>query len=199
MATEYLNPTSVTTPSVGGSSCSGSSTARSCTAESECHESLDKATADHKNFSSPSYQAYWSSATLKVDWKTLAQASNERSCENGPDNRGEYRLKYSLNGGSTWFDFSGFPRRGYNTNQTGTVSLSLSTGQDISKVQVRINCQADGTNCPTGACCYGANYCSCRIDTEAACEGYYLGDGTSCTGACDFPACGGEDPFPPPV
>lgn len=180
MATETLYPTVVQTPAVGGSSCSGTATARTCAANSACGASLDKATAEHKTFQSPTYQAYWSSASLKVDWKTDGQPTDGRACENGPDNRGEFKLEYTLNGGSTYFSFSGFPRRGYNTQQTGTATLSLSTAQDVSKVRVRINCQADGAACPTGACCYGAMFCSCRIDTEENCGLGYQGDGTTC-------------------
>jgi hypothetical protein len=197
MATETLYPTTVTTPSVGGGSCSGNDTARTCDAISECDGGLQKETADHKSFQSPSYQSYWTSATLYAAWKTDGQSTSDRYCVNFTG-RGEFKLRYTLNA-STWYDFSGFPRYGYNLTKTGTASLGLSTSQDISKVRVRNNCQAEGGACPTGACCSGVNFCSCSITTEAACGGYYLGDSTSCSGACDFPACGGGDPFPPPV
>jgi hypothetical protein len=196
MATETLYPNSVQTPSIGGGSCSGSDTARNCYAVSNCGDGLVKETADHHNFTSPSYQTYWSSASLKIYWDKDGQPSGSRDCVNYTG-RGEYRLKYTTNN-STYYDCSGFPKAGENLNKTGNVTIGLSTSQDISKVRVRINCQAEAPACPTGACCTGVNYCSCSIQTEAACGGYYLGDSTTCSGACDFPACGGGDPFPPP-
>lgn len=198
MSTETLYPTAVTTPSTGGGSCSGSDTARNCSAVSNCGDGLVKSTADHRTWQSPSYQAYWSSVDLKIAWDKDGQPSGSRDCENYTG-RGEYRLKYSLNGGGAYYDVSGFPKAGENLNKTGTATVGLSTSQNIGNVKVRINCQAEAPSCPTGACCTGTNFCNCSVQTEAGCSGYYLGDDVSCTGSCEFPLCGGGDPFPPPA
>lgn len=192
MATETLYPNTVTSPGgAGGGSCSGTDRARTCDSESECDEGLVKTSADHKTFDSPSYQSYWSSVTLKVDWRTDAQATDERDCVNGGANRGEFKLYYTTNG-STYSYFSGFPRDGFNLAKTGTATLGLSVGQDISKVNVRIVSEAQGDTCPTGRCCYGTLQCDCRIDTQAGCApGTYGGDGTSCDGTCYHELCDG--------
>ncbi|MHC4372389.1 MAG: hypothetical protein ACYSW8_32710, partial [Planctomycetota bacterium] len=183
-----------TTPSSGGTACAGSDTARTCDAESECGEGVKKETADHKSFQSPTYQSYWSSATLKVDWRTEAMATHERDCINGrnpPGDRGNFELKYSLNGGSGWSNFSGFPWYGFNLAKTGTVTVGLSTSQNIANVRVRIESHAEAPACATGACCYGTLFCDCRIDTEAGCSpGTYQGDGTSCD-PCWHEGCDG--------
>lgn len=190
MSTETLRPTTVTSPGgAGGGSCSGTASARTCDSESACGGGLVKTSADHKSFASPSYQSYWSSVTLKVDWRTEAQATDERACSNGAADRGEFKLYYTTNG-STFSYFSGFPRDGFNLVKTGTATLGLSTSQDISKVQVRIISEAQGNACPTGRCCYGTLLCDCRIDTEAGCSpGLYGGDGTTCDGSCYHELC----------
>ena len=185
MPTETLYPTAVTSPSSGGNSCSGTVRARTCDETSNCGDGLVKGTADHRSWSNGSFSAWRDLATLKVAWRVDAQAAGTRDCEN--NGRGEMRLKYSINNGSSFAFVSGFPKTGANSSQSGTASISLSPSQDLTDVKVRINCQVEAPECATGACCYGPGDCTCRIDTEAACGNGYQGDGTACVGQCYVP------------
>lgn len=181
MPTETLYPTVVVTPSTGGTACSGTVRARTCTEVSNCGDSLVKGTADHKTWTNGTYAEFRTAVTLKAAWRIEAQAAGSRACVNGPTNRGEYRLKYSINNGSSFAYFSGFPKAGLNSAQSATAQVSLTASQDLTKVSVRLNCQAEAAACATGACCYGIDNCSCRIDVESNCSpGGWQGDGTTC-------------------
>jgi len=186
MSTETLRPTTVTTPSAGGGSCSGSAAARNCTADSECATGIEKATADHKNFASPTYQGSWTSAVLKIAWKVDAQGGTEDDCS-----AEVVYYKVSTNGSTFSTVLTKTPS---GSNQTGTYSYGLSTSQDISKVQVRIDAQATATSCGTGRCCYGTSGCDCAVMTQAQCttNGGIWTSGADCNGdPCWKPICGG--------
>lgn len=213
MATETLNPTARTCPASGqgGFACnSNTNTTASCTVASPCNVApLIKDSCEWHSFDSPSFQDDWSSVHLEVPWTVDAQGTDEDDCS-----LEEVKLQYSTNGGSAWANFSGFPKTPSGSSQSGTASQSLSVGQNIADVRVRIIVQVIGLETcgsppdpcgttagvsdvrivatyPTGACCVGE---SCSVDAESACGGAYQGDGTDCspnpcegggaTGAC---------------
>lgn len=187
MSTETLYPTQVTTPSVGGSSCSGTDTARTCTADATCDAGSERASADHKSFQSPSFQSYWTSADLKIVWRVEAQGTSEDECSTE-----SVIYRYTLNA-SSWT--TALTKTPSGSVQSGTYTKSLSTSQDISKVQVRIDSQAEATACPTGRCCYGTSGCDCMVVTQAVCtasSGIWT-SGANCSGdPCWKPVCGGS-------
>lgn len=83
--------------------------------------------------------ARWSGfgpATITVTAATLNVSESTTATSNMP---GEFLLEYSLNGGSTWTTYPSAPTQG-TTPQT-TYTLSLSTTQDMTKVQVRSTAQ----------------------------------------------------------
>jgi hypothetical protein len=132
---------------------------------------------------------------LKVGWRIENQGTSHKNCA-----ADWMKLRYSLNNGSSWSDMSGFPKAGTTSVQSGTVTLGISTSQNMANVRVRNNTYVTGPVCPTGACCYGVNKCNCRIDSFQDCDDsgdIYIGDGVSCTGACDWTACGGGGGNPP--
>jgi hypothetical protein len=94
------------------------------------------------------------SITLKVDWN-----------ENGAPNDGtnSFRLEYSLDNGSSWnILFSHFD---INAQSSGTAQVSLPSGQDISRVQVRDVLTAFAT--ATSSSSVTASVSLIRLEVEA--------------------------------
>lgn len=120
--------------------CSAASRTCNCSASSSCDTgSLEKVGVIFKTFDSPTQQANWDDATLKVSWKLhKLNGDDQDSCL-----KNQLDLRYSLDGGVSWTKFSGFPKNATGSNQTGTATKALSVNQDISKVQVQIFAKAD--------------------------------------------------------
>ncbi len=177
---------------------STSSTGAECAGVSFCDSPiLDQEGHYWDNFTGGVSQSWWdSTGTLKVTYDITSGG-------NGTPATDIVELQYSLNNGSSWTSFSGFPKTVDTASGTAT-KTGISAGQNLADVQVRLIskaascspcdvgvCNYSSTGCtvsnikleaaytvPTGACCTGA---SCAVGTEASCGGTYYGDGTTCS------------------
>ena len=149
------------------------------------------------DFSSGAHQSWWTSTG------TLSCVYAITSGGNGTPATDIVELQYSLNNGSSWSSFSGFPKTVTSASGTAT-KTGITSGQNLANVQIRAISKAascspcDPGNCnyagvyvtisnvklvasytePTGACCNGS---SCSIATDAACSGTWYGAGTTCS------------------
>jgi hypothetical protein len=148
MPTETLEPNSCDKTTSGWDaceSCSASGESCDCSGISSCDGGANaKSGARFHNFDSPAHQGEWDDCEIKVDWKIYAKTTSCNVCQ--------LVIQYSTNGGGAWNNFSGFPKDATYSDQTGTATQSLSTGQNISNVQVRMYGSATSCSpCPGGS------------------------------------------------
>jgi hypothetical protein len=141
---------------------------------------VEKSGADFFNFDAASYQAYWTAATLKVDWKLWKLTGDD----SGSCDQNKLYLQYNL--GSGWNNFSGFPKSATGSTQTGTATKALGLSQNMANVQVRAYALAECcTPCAptaTDRCCEnieGREFCWCVDDCATDCP---FGD-------CEYGGC----------
>jgi hypothetical protein len=190
MPTETLEPNSCDKTTSGWDACgfcsvSGGSESCNCSAASTCSDgSVHSSGARFHNFDSPSHQGEWDDCQLKVAWKLYGETGDDSaSCVIH-----RAYLQYSTNGGSGWNNFPGFPKNATGSNQSGTATHELSTGQNIANVQVRMYVQVQSCDpCAGGStdeCCEtiegtGKEFCYCIPSCSTGCSG----------GDCEEGAC----------
>ncbi len=184
MPTEILEPNSCDKTTSGWNPCgacsvSGGSETCNCETASGCSSgSVEKSGARFYNFDAATQQAFWTSVLIKVDWKLYAETGDD------PGSCDQNKLYLQYKTASSWNNFSGFPKTASGSNQTGTATQSISTGQNIANVQVRMYALAECCSpCQSGAddqCCVdieGHEICWCVLNCG------------NCTGDCSPGAC----------
>ena len=138
MATESLSPTSKTNPTSGYGVCHTVSHPQDiieCRPFSSCVDgALDQDGAELGNFSSANQGDWDAAADLKVQWKIFGTTSEDTCTVK------QVKLEYSLNGGSGWTPFTGWPKNATGSSQTGTATMSglISTSQNLANVRIRM-------------------------------------------------------------
>lgn len=205
MATETVRTTafSAPDPQAGGLACSGTATTGTCSINRNCRQTaLTVSSIRWRLWQTPSFKADWTAASLRVEWSL--SALNAEAC----DGTRRLTLSYSTNNGSSWSQFSGFPKNATGSQQSGTATASIPVSTNLSQLLVRAVLEvqvASGDSCaglPPGEpfpCftvlsstvsdvylqgTYPRGACcvgsNCTITTPSGCAGTFKGDGTTC-------------------
>jgi hypothetical protein len=179
MPTEILEPNScdkTTSGWVACGSCSASGESCDCSASSSCDGGANsKSGARFYNFDNPDYQDDWSSVLIKVDWKIYAQEDTCNLCQ--------LIIQYSTNGGSGWNTM--LTKNATGSDQTGQATQAISTGQNISNVQVRM--YGSATSCDP--CSGGPGDVDCGWYEGGKWFCYHETNCSQCADECNPPEC----------
>lgn len=205
MATETIRTTQFTAPdpSAGGLACSGTGTTGTCSINKNCRTTvLTVSSIRWKTWQSPAHQSDWTAVSLKVAWSL--SALNAEAC----DGVARLTLSYSTNNGSSWTNFSGFPKNATGSSQNGTASASIPASVNLAQLLVRavLEVQVDSSESCAGLppgdplpcftvltgsvsdvflqATYPQGACcvgsNCTTTTPSQCSGTFKGDGTTC-------------------
>ena len=209
--TTYFTSGALPDPDLSGNACAWGPayTGLDCDPSSVCINCnpcfLKRESGRFSALEAPVYQDDYDTYKIRFSWSTT------------PDNDCSQAIayaQYSTNGGSSWNNFSGWPKNPVaSASGTGTVSLSVAQSHTTVRVRFYVEATCNDDCCPsppsavchpalditnlrvegvytTGACC-NPDTGGCSVVTESNCTGskIYQGDGTDCS----------PNPCPPPA
>lgn len=130
MPTVAVNPSSNTTPDQGGTSAvtGASNTGHAATTSSASGANTQSKSCKWTGF--PAGSGTITAVVLKVGW-----AQDGTLSDGGVSTASDFIIEYSLNGGSSWNSLHGASQ--ITASTSGTDTANLSTGQNLTQVQVR--------------------------------------------------------------